>query len=65
MGRDLSRVVLIDNAAYSYCFQLANGIPIIPYYEGSHDYEMRALKEYLLSLTGDVRKINSATFKLS
>jgi len=32
LGRDLSRVVLVDNAAYSYAFQLSNGIPIISYY---------------------------------
>jgi CTD small phosphatase-like protein 2 len=55
LGRDLSRVVLVDNAAYSYCFQVANGIPILPYYEGSNDFELGALKEYLLSLSGDVR----------
>lgn len=34
----LSDVVLIDNAAYSYFFQLDNGIPIIPYYHGENDY---------------------------
>lgn len=55
LGRDLSRVVLVDNAAYSYCFQVANGIPILPYYEGNTDYELRALKDYLFSLKGDVR----------
>lgn len=31
-NRELSDVVLVDNAAYSYFFQLDNGIPIIPYY---------------------------------
>jgi CTD small phosphatase-like protein 2 len=55
LGRDLSKVVLVDNAAYSYSFQINNGIPILPYYEGSTDYELKALRQYLLSLTGDVR----------
>lgn len=31
-------MVLIDNAAYSYAFQLDNGIPIIPYYHGTKDF---------------------------
>lgn len=38
MNRNLSDLVLIDNAAYSYAYQLDNGIPIIPYYEGKNDY---------------------------
>lgn len=25
--------MLVDNAAYSYAFQLDNGIPILPFYE--------------------------------
>jgi CTD small phosphatase-like protein 2 len=38
INRALSDVVLIDNAAYSYYFQLENGVPIIPYYHGTIDY---------------------------
>lgn len=36
-GRDLKDVVLVDNAAYSFGFQLDNGIPIIPYYDNKND----------------------------
>jgi CTD small phosphatase-like protein 2 len=43
LGRDLSELVLIDNAAYSFVHQLDNGIPIIPYYRGEKDYELKAL----------------------
>ena len=66
LGRDLSKVVLVDNAAYSYAFQVNNGIPILPYYEGEHDFELKALQEYLLSLKGcqDVRTRNAEYFKL-
>ncbi len=64
LGRDLSRTVLIDNAAYSYCFQIENGIPILPYYEGKNDYELNALKNYLMNLKGDVRVANRKMFKL-
>ena len=34
LGRSLESVLLIDNAPYSYMMQLANGVPIIPYYQG-------------------------------
>lgn len=47
LNRDLSQTVLIDNAAYSYAFQIDNGIPIIPYYEGKVDFELKALQTYL------------------
>ena len=32
-NRNMSNMVLVDNAAYSYFFQLSNGIPIIPFYD--------------------------------
>lgn len=47
LNRELSELVLIDNAAYSYAYQLDNGIPIIPYYEGKNDFELKALQVYL------------------
>lgn len=46
INRNLSEMVLVDNAAYSYAFQLENGIPILPFYYGS-DYELVALENYL------------------
>lgn len=38
----MSKIVLVDNSAYSYSMQLENGIPILPYYEGK-DFELAAL----------------------
>ncbi len=38
LNRDLSSLVLVDNAAYSYAYQLDNGIPILPYYHGTVDF---------------------------
>jgi CTD small phosphatase-like protein 2 len=60
-------MILIDNAAYSYFFQLENGIPIIPYYEGKNDFELKALQGYIekLLLINDMRIVNIKTFKLS
>lgn len=36
-NRSMENMVLVDNAAYSYYFQLDNGIPIIPYYNEKKD----------------------------
>ena len=60
-------VLLVDNAAYSYAYQLDNGVPILPYFEGSNDYELPALQRYLLSLAQevDIRRASSRIFKLS
>lgn len=60
-------MVLIDNAAYSYAFQLENGIPIIPYYHGNNDFELKSLMKYIQELifVKDVRTKNKATFKLN
>lgn len=59
-------MVLVDNAAYSYLHQLDNGIPIIPYYKGADDYELKALESYVDSmlLVKDMRLVNRRTFKL-
>lgn len=67
INRDLKDMVLVDNAAYSYAFQLDNGIPILPYYHGSQDYELNTLEKYLNSMMfcDDVRKINQKTFLLN
>jgi CTD small phosphatase-like protein 2 len=66
IDRALSDMVLIDNAAYSYIHQLDNGIPILPFYHGASDFELRALQTYLdsLMLAKDVRAVNRKTFKL-
>lgn len=43
-------MVLVDNAAYSYCLQSDNGIPIVPFYNSKHDRELIFLADYLLNL---------------
>jgi len=65
-NRNLSELVLIDNAAYSYGFQLENGIPIIPFYDNKADQELMHLIPYLkfLGAAKDLREVNKQTFKL-
>ena len=43
-------LVIIDNAVYSFGFQLDNGIPILPFYEDKSDEEMLHLTHYLKCL---------------
>ena len=42
LGRDLSRVVLVDNSPFSYLYQISNAVPILPYYAGE-DTELLVL----------------------
>ena len=66
LDREMSDMVLVDNAAYSYIHQLDNGIPILPYYHGKDDFELRKLEQYLKSmvLAKDLREMNRKVFKL-
>lgn len=65
--RSLSDLVLVDNAVYSFGYQLENGIPIIPFYEDKEDEELLHLSQYLECLAkngGDVRDHNKKAFQL-
>ena len=42
INRPLKDIVLVDNAPYSYVYQLENGVPIIPYSWGD-DSELASL----------------------
>ena len=66
-NRDLKELLIIDNAAYSFGFQLENGIPILPFYKEKNDCELRNLTNYLMLLKDvlDVREINNEIFKMN
>jgi CTD small phosphatase-like protein 2 len=34
INRAMADMILVDNAAYSYNYQLDNGVPILPFYHG-------------------------------
>jgi len=36
-NRNLEDILLVDNAAYSFGYQLENGVPIIPFYNNKND----------------------------
>jgi Dullard-like phosphatase family protein len=64
--RNLSDVVIVDNAAYSFAYQVDNGIPIISWHDDRDDREMLNLIDYLKSLVEveDIREVNFETFHL-
>lgn len=65
-NRNLKDVVIVDNAVYSFGYQLDNGIPIAPFYYNKSDTELKTLIPYIKNLFSvrDVREINARSFKL-
>ena len=57
-NRSLKDLVIVDNAVYSFGFQLENGIPIIPYYSDPDDEELMHLIYFINCLASfdDVRE---------
>jgi len=60
-------IILVDNAAYSYGYQLENGLPILPYYDNKSDVELKHLTNYLKNIVSviDVREVNKKLLKVS
>lgn len=65
-NRDLASIVIVDNAVYSFGYQLDNGIPIISWLEDRQDRELLNLIDYMkvLAAAEDIRVLNRETFKL-
>eukprot|EP00362_Geleiidae_sp_MMETSP1317_P002259 CAMPEP_0201281310 /NCGR_PEP_ID=MMETSP1317-20130820/2313_1 /ASSEMBLY_ACC=CAM_ASM_000770 /TAXON_ID=187299 /ORGANISM="Undescribed Undescribed, Strain Undescribed" /LENGTH=74 /DNA_ID=CAMNT_0047590829 /DNA_START=1163 /DNA_END=1387 /DNA_ORIENTATION=+ len=59
-------IVIVDNAAYSFGYQIDNGIPIISWHDDKYDRELYNLIDYLKVLiqVDDIREINRRTFHL-
>lgn len=57
-NRDFDDMVIVDNACYSYSFQLDNGIPIVPYFCGKSDTELVELAAFLTSFGMNTKKFN-------
>lgn len=66
-NRRLQDMLIVDNAAYSFGYQLDNGIPIISWSDNRHDRELLNLIDYMKTLahTDDVRTVNAAIFRLN
>ena len=66
-NRHLRDILIVDNASYSFGYQLDNGIPIIPFYNDKNDKELLHLVQYLKCVidSEDVREQNRKAFQLS
>lgn len=49
-NRTLKEMIIIDNSALSFAFNVNNGIPILPFYDNTGDEELRHLTFYLKCL---------------
>lgn len=65
LNRCLEKVVLVDNAMYSFALQLTNGVPIIPFSDSKDDQELHHLTNFLLKLrhVEDVRPVINQHFR--
>lgn len=65
-NRSLKDMVIVDNLAHSFGFQVENGIPILEFHEDKKDRELKHLCTYLIELCGaeDVREFNRSRLKL-
>ena len=65
INRDLDKCIIVDDHAYSFGFQLDNGVLILPFTGEETDTEMLTLGEYLTYLMrfADFRSVNRKHFK--
>ena len=63
----LEDIIIVDNAVYSFGFQLLNGIPIIPFYEDEEDEELYHLIPFMEDIVEeeDMRTKIQESFKLN
>lgn len=61
-------MILVDNSALSFAFNVTNGIPILPFFDDEQDEELKHLTFYLTCLkdqkVNDIRENNSESFGL-
>jgi CTD small phosphatase-like protein 2 len=66
LGRDLSKVIILDNSPQAYGYQIDNGIPILSWFDNENDEELMKLLPFLKKClhVNDVRPLVQKKFKL-
>ncbi|CAG9324529.1 unnamed protein product [Blepharisma stoltei] len=66
-NRRMQDIIIVDNAAYSFGYQIDNGIPIISWHDDRYDKELLNLSDYIkvLAKVPDIRELNRKTFRLN
>ena len=42
----IDNLIIIDNSVLSFAYHLDNGVPILPYYKGNEDNELKILTAF-------------------
>lgn len=65
-NRELKNMIIVDNLAHSFGFQIENGIPILEWHNDVKDCELKYLCDYLIeaSTCEDVRIFNKERLRL-
>mmetsp|Transcript_26807 Transcript_26807/g.39668 ORF Transcript_26807/g.39668 Transcript_26807/m.39668 type:complete len:373 (+) Transcript_26807:67-1185(+) len=65
LGRDMRKMVLVDNSPHAFGYQIDNGIPIESWFDDPHDKELLKLERFLSTLHKfqDVRTAVRAKFE--
>ena len=67
-NRELKNMIIVDNLAHSFGFQIENGIPILEWHNNKKkDSELKYLMDYLLEIlyADDVREFNKKRLRLT
>lgn len=59
-------MIIVDNLAHSFGFQINNGVPILEWHDSFKDQELLHLKSYLMEVAkeDDIREFNRKRLKL-
>lgn len=66
-NRELKNMIIVDNLAHSFGFQIENGVPILEFHNNKSDKELKYITNYLIEAAkfDDIREFNKKMLKLN